>query len=63
MPKPKIIYTLDDKSLEKDFGIKSAKGLTFAEFLVRETGNENNTFTEENLNKIIAEKMKDVFDE
>tara|TARA_R100000656_G_scaffold120032_1_gene94143 strand:+ start:1370 stop:1561 length:192 start_codon:yes stop_codon:yes gene_type:complete len=43
MPKPKVFYTLDSDTLEKDFGIKSAKGLTFEEFCKREENKEGLT--------------------
>lgn len=57
MAKTKIVYELNAETLERDFGIKSAKGLTFEEFIARENGNPDNTFSEENLNKKLSEVL------
>lgn len=57
MPKPKIIYTLNAESLKKDFGIESAKGLTFEEFCAREAKKEEEGFTTEKLAKVLKEKL------
>jgi len=59
MPKPKIFYTLNAESLKKDFGIESAKGLTFEEFCAREAKKEEEGFTTEKLTKVLEEKLKD----
>ena len=56
MPKPKVFYTLDAESLEKDFGIESAKGLTFEEFMTREAKKEG--LTPEKLAKVLKENLK-----
>ena len=59
MPRPKVFYTLDADSLEKDFGIVSAKGLTFEEFCAREAKKEEEGFTTEKLTKVLKEKLKE----
>ena len=59
MPKSKVFYTLDADSLEKDFGIVSAKGLTFEEFCAREAKKEEEGFTTEKLTKVLKEKLKE----
>jgi len=59
MPKSKVFYTLDADSLEKDFGIVSAKGLTFEEFCAREAKKEEEGFTAEKLTKVLKEKLKE----
>jgi uncharacterized protein YqfB (UPF0267 family) len=56
MPKSKVFYTLDAKSLKKDFGIESAKGLTFEEFMTREAKKEG--LTAEKLAKVLKESLK-----
>jgi len=43
--------------LEKDFGIESAKGLTFEEFMTREAKKEG--LTPEKLAKVLKEKLKE----
>ena len=57
MPKPKVFYTLNSESLKKDFGIESAKGLTFEEFMAREAKKEEEGFTTEKLAKVLKEKL------
>ena len=57
MAKPKVFYTLDSDTLERDFGIKSAKGLTFEEFLAREAKKEEEGFTFAKLDNVLKEKL------
>ena len=59
MAKPKVFYTLNAETLERDFGIESAKGLTFEEFLARESKKEEEGFTFAKLNNVLKEKLGD----